>query len=127
LRSRGDIARDELIVVGGSGVTPLPAGASFSYPRRIDGRPAEIQPNAALLALLLALYEDDVAAVGARHCLISYRSALDSSFVQVPLDGIVPGVFAAGDIPELVSALDPCPVELIDPVDGVGRLVPQDR
>jgi hypothetical protein len=127
LRARPDIARNELVVIGGCGVTPLAAGATFSFPRRIDSRPPEVQPNAALLALLMALYEVDVAAAHARHGLVNYRSVLASPFVQVPLDSILPGVFSAGDIQDLVAALQPRVVDLDATVDGAGRLIQPDQ
>jgi hypothetical protein len=115
------------IVAGGSGVLPLPQGAAFSYPRRIDGRPAEPQPQAALLALLLALYEDDISGVLSRRGLVSYHSALESPFVQVPHESIVPGVLRQCDLADLVAALAPRSVTLEGLVDGRGRLVAIDE
>jgi hypothetical protein len=120
-RKRADLAPKEALVIGESGVTPLSEGVEFSFPRRIDGRPPESLPSAALLALLLALYEDDVFHVSARFGLASYRSLLDSPFVQTPLDSIPPGIFAAGDISDLVSALAPKSISLVGPIDGRGR------
>jgi hypothetical protein len=103
---------------------PLAADARFSYPRRIDGRPDEAQPSAAHLALLLALFEDDVSAVVCRHGLASYRSVLDSPFVQIPHEAIVPGVLQAGDLTGLAAALAPRQLTFESLVDGRGRLVP---
>ena len=111
------------IVAGGSGVAPLPQDAAFLYPRRIDGRPAEPQPQGALLALLLALFEDDISAVWSRRGLVSFESALDSSFVQVPHESIVPDVLRECDLVDLVAALAPRHVTLEGLVDARGRLV----
>jgi hypothetical protein len=108
-------------VVGGSGVEPLAADAAFSYPRRVD-RPEECQPTGALLALLLGLYEDDVNSVVCRHGLASYRSVLDSPFVQVPHACIVPGVFHAGDLQPLVDSLSGRDYTFEAAVDGRGRV-----
>jgi dienelactone hydrolase len=119
---REDIDPRKLIVLGGSGIAPLPADAAFLYPRRIENRPPEVEPNGAILALLLALFEDDVSAVAGRHGLVSFRSILDSPFVQVPLEGIVPGIFNAGDISDLVATLAPRTVALEAQTDGTGRL-----
>ena len=109
-------------IVGGSGVEPLPADAAFSYPRRVD-RPAESQPTGALLALLLALYEEDLDGAVCRHGLASYRSVLDSPFVQVPHECIVSGVFQAGDLQAVVDSLTGQEFTSESPVDGRGRLV----
>ncbi|HEX5103622.1 MAG TPA: hypothetical protein VFV87_07425, partial [Pirellulaceae bacterium] len=109
------------MAVGGSGVEPLAADAAFSYPRRIDGRPPECQPTGALLAMLLGLYAD-VDSVVCRHGLASYGSVLDSQFVQVPHECIVPGVFQAGDLPALAEVLKIREFSVDLPVDGRGRL-----
>jgi dienelactone hydrolase len=123
IRKRGDVAPQQATVIGWSNVKPLPAEAIVKHPRRIEGRPAECQPNPALLALLLALFEDDVQRVDCRGGLVSYRSVLESPFVQVPHESIVPGVLAGGDLPELLAALAPREVVLSALVDGQGRLV----
>ena len=119
-----DIDLTNALVAGGSGIAPLPPDVKFSYPRRIDGRPAEPQPQAALLALLLALFEDDISGVWARRGLVTYQSGLDSPFVQIPHESIVPGVLRECDLPDLVAALAPCSVTLEGLVDGRGRIVP---
>jgi hypothetical protein len=113
---------EETLVVGGSGVEPLAASAAFSYPRRVD-RPEECQPTGALLALLLGLYEDDVKSIVCRHGLVSYRSVLDSPFVQVPHECIVPGVFQAGDLQAIVDSLAGQDYTSEALVDGRGRLM----
>jgi hypothetical protein len=115
------------VAVGGSGVEPLEAGATFSFPRRIDGRPPESRPSGALLAALLALYEDDFGSVAYRRGLASYRRVLDSPFVQVPHEAIVPGLLRKGDIPDLFEALGGRGVEIEHPVDGLGRLATDPR
>jgi hypothetical protein len=113
----------ELYVLGDSGARPLAADASFAYPHRVDSRPAAIQPKGALLAMLLALCEDAVTSVDVRQGLVSYQSVLDSPFVQVPHDCIIPGVLRNGDLPDLVAALAPREVRLGQLVDGGGRTV----
>jgi hypothetical protein len=69
-------------VVGRSGVEPLASDVLFSYPRRIAGRPRECEPTAALLAALLALFEDNVRRVHFQGGLVSFRSALDSDVAR---------------------------------------------
>ncbi|MCI0360328.1 MAG: hypothetical protein L0211_17775 [Planctomycetaceae bacterium] len=123
VQGREDVDLDGMLIAGGAGFTPLAADAAFAYPRRID-RPRECEPTGALLALLLALYEDNVQQVASRLGLVSYRSILDSPFVQVPHGTIVPGVLREGDLPDLVSALAPREITLEGLVDGRGRAVP---
>lgn len=113
----------ELYVLGDSGAQPLAENASFAYPHRVDSRPPAIQPKGALLAMLFALFEDAVTSVEVRQGLISYQSVLDSPFVRVPHDCIVPGVLREGDLPDLVAALAPCKVRLGQLLDGRGRAV----
>jgi dienelactone hydrolase len=125
IQRRQDSVGGELLVAGGAAAHPLPADAVFSFPRRIDKRPPESEPSGALLALLLGLFEDDVRIAAGRNGLATFRSLLDSPFVQTPLESIVPGVLTAGDLPDLVAALAPRQVALEGLVDGRGRLVPQ--
>jgi hypothetical protein len=75
----------------------------------------------------MALYDDDFASVTTRRGLVAYRSVLDSQFVQVPHEAIVPGVLREGDLTDLFDALSPRGVEVEELVDGRGRLVPPDR
>jgi hypothetical protein len=118
---RKDVQR-QAIVVGGSGYEPLAEEAEFSHPRRID-RPAECEPTGAMLAVLLGLMEEDVGIVAGRSALVSFRSILDSPFVQVPHECIVPGALTVGDLPDLIAALPPREVHIEGLVDGRGRLV----
>ena len=57
-------------------------------------------------------------AVAARGGLKSYRSILDAPQFYIPHDVLVPGVFKAGDIPELVVALGKMPHRYDDAIDG---------
>jgi hypothetical protein len=76
-----------------------------------------------LLALLTALYDDEVLAVRVRGGLISYRSVLQDRFCYVPLDVIVPGILENADLADVVAALAPRAVLLESPVDGKDRTV----
>jgi dienelactone hydrolase len=107
--------------------TPLDSGAAFAHPRRISGRPPECDAAPALLAVLLALFEDDVERICCHGGLVSFRSALESPFVQIPHECLVPGLLCELDLPDLVAALAPRQVELDTLVDGRGRSVPQDE
>lgn len=114
--------RDWKFVAHASGMgEPLAPDAPFSYPRRISSRPTECDLTGSLLVGLLALFEDDVDEVHCSQAAVSYRSALDSPFLQIPHDCIVPGVLQEVDLPDLLAALPPCRVTIETLVDGRGR------
>ena len=123
LAASREVDRTKMRVVGDSPVAPLPQQTKFSYPRRIDGQPPECWPQGALLALLLALFEEDVTAVEGVGGLVAFRSVLDSQFVQVPHACIVPGLLRECDVSDLIAALAPREVTLRRPVDGTGRAI----
>jgi dienelactone hydrolase len=114
-------AAKDISIVGDSGMTALPKDTSFAYPRRVADRPKEIRPNGPLLALLLALYEPGISSIEVDAPLVSYRSTLDSPFMQLPLEAVAPGLLQEFDVPDLVAALAPRNVRLRSPVDGLGR------
>ena len=118
---RADVS-PRAIVVGGSGHEPLAEGAEFSHPRRID-RPAECEPTGAMLAVLMGLVENETGAIGCRSALVSFRSILDSPFIQVPHECIVPGALMVGDLADAIAALPPRAVHIEGFVDGRGRRV----
>lgn len=90
-------------------------------PREIDDMPAMAEPMGGTLALLGALFDEEVRAVHVQGGLIGYRSVLDSPFLYVPHDAIVPGSLAAGDLCDVAAAVAPRPVRLTALVNGVNR------
>jgi dienelactone hydrolase len=108
-------------------------GDSFA-PVNADERPVEVPldaaqpqlaaPLGALWALLGGLFEEDLAVVSARGGLASFRSALQSQFLHHPHAVMIPGVFMAGDLPDLAAVLTPRPVWIAHCVDGLNRRVP---
>lgn len=127
LRGHFRVDRNRIALWGDSFTPPLAADAAFKYPRRIDNRPPESDPMGSLVVLLAALAEEDIRAVYAHGGIVSYLSVLESPFVQLPHDCVVPGVFETGDLPELVAALAPRPLRLEGLVDGVNRIVTADK
>jgi hypothetical protein len=117
------IDRTKMSICGDSPREPFRQATMFSYPRRIDNRPPECLPQASLLALLLALFEDELTSVEGSGGLVSFRSVLDSPFAQVPSVCIVPGVLREGDLSDLAAALVPREITLRGLVDGSGRPV----
>jgi len=65
--------------------------------------------------------------VSARGGLLSFQSLLESPFVYVPHDVIIPGALTAGDLADLAAALAPRPLQLAELVDGQNRRVTADE
>lgn len=85
--------------------------------------PPSAEPLGPLLALLTGLFEDEVAAVVAQNGVIGFRSALQSPFVGIPHDVVVPGLLTAGDVSDLAAVLAPQPLLLQRFVDAANRAV----
>jgi dienelactone hydrolase len=117
------VSASELAIFGDSSAAPLTADASFAHPHRVGSRPAETQPNGALLAVLFGLFENATTSVESSNGLVSFQSTLESQFVQVPHHCVIPGALREGDLCDLVAALAPREVRLRQLVDGRGRLV----
>ena len=81
------------------------------------------QPVGGLLALLTALYEDNVRAVAVSGGLVSFLSVLRDRFCYVPQDIVVPGILESADIEDIVAGLSPRAVLLEGLVDGRDRLL----
>src|SRR5262249_20403399 len=75
------------------------------------------------LAMLGALYENNVRAVAVRPGLAGYLSILEDRFAYVPLDVIVPGVLEVGDIADVMAAIAPRALLLGSLVDGRNPVV----
>jgi hypothetical protein len=84
----------------------------------------QAEPLGSLLAILGALYHDNVRTVAVHGGLASYLSVCDDYFAYVPADVIVPGILEAGDIADVAAALVPRSVLLSGLVDGRDRLLP---
>jgi hypothetical protein len=97
------------------------ADTDFNIPRRVDGRPKQSEPLGGMLAMLGALYEDDVKAVYVRRGLIGFHSVLEHQQVLIPHDVVVPGLLTASDLSDVAAAFAPRPLRLAGPVDGLNR------
>jgi hypothetical protein len=109
---------------GDSTAETNPADRSEVVPQGVDNPNVQGEPTAGLIALLAALFEEDVDAVYARGTLASHRSLLSSPFLYVPHQAIIPGALQIGDIADLVAALAPRPVRMDAPIDGLNRPLP---
>ena len=101
LCKRGDLGR-----IGLWGDSFAPANSpdrNVAIPHDAEAIPEIADPMGGLVALLTAAFEEDIHAIYARGGLVSYRSILDSPFVYVSFDAIIPAALtpralAAGDL-----------------------------
>lgn len=117
LRTRDEVDATRVALWGESFAPVNPPG--FVEPLIGEGRaPHHCEPLGGLLALMGALFEDDVRAVVARGVFAGFQSLLRAPFCHVAHDAIVPGAIAAGDLADLVGVLAPRRVRFESLVDG---------
>lgn len=94
------------------------AGLPDVDPRRIDaiGRGAFAIP-----LLHAAVLDARVARLALEGSLVSYRAVIDHSIHKDLPESLLPGVLRRYDVPDLLLALAPRPVAIVDPVDAVGQ------
>lgn len=126
LRGRNDVDSRKIALWGDSFAKVNPPDRDFQVPRHMDDRPRWSEPLGGLLALLGALYEDDVCAVYVRGGLSDFQSVIAEQFVYIPHDVVIPGVLTFGDVPDLAAAIAPRPLRLDNLVDGFNRVRPVD-
>ena len=123
LETRADIDSQRLIVWGDSSSATATSEQLGTMPRDDDAAlPPNCETNAALLALLLALYDDPIASVCISGGLASFVDAMDPQQVRIPHDCVVPGFFSTGDVADLVANVaSRIPVRMERMVDGLNR------
>ena len=127
MRSYSPIDADRIAVWGDSFAPVNAADRRVDVPLRIDNEPDHSEPLGATLALLAGVFDERLACVVARNGLVSIRSILDSQFVYVPHDFVVPGALIAGDMCDLAVAIHQTrPIHIDGLVDGTNRRVNQD-
>ena len=127
LRSRTDLGLKKIALWGDSFV---PANPEHLYLDEIEAQSGpqiqyQAEPMGAHLALLAALYENDVQAVVARGGLDAYLSVLESPFPYTPVDVVVLGILKTADISDISAALSPRPLRLESLVTGRNVLATQ--
>lgn len=129
LRTRPELKGRRFHVWGESLAPAHSDSARFRQPRDDDAAlPAPSEPQAALVALLTGLFEEDVQAIDAAGGIASWRLLLDGYLVLMAYDALVPGVLTAGDIADLVNGQRAdTRIRLSRSVDGLNRLVSQER
>ncbi len=123
LRGKKDIGSERIALWGDSLAPVNSADRDLKVPLDAEKQPNIAEPLGGLLALFGALFEDDVKAVYIRGGLDGYQSVLQSQFVYIPHDIIVPGALTAGDLCDVAAALAPRPLRLEGLVDGLNRRV----
>jgi len=73
------------------------------------------------IALQAALLDDKVASVRIEASQISIRAAVDLPMQRDLPPVAVPGMLAAYDLPDVIAALAPRPVEILAPIDPLGN------
>jgi hypothetical protein len=120
LRTRADLDRRRMALWGESFAPDNPRDL-FLDELEFEGGPQiqyRAEPLGAHLALLAALYENDIRGVAARGGLAGYLTVLEDAFPYVPIDVIVHGLLQAGDIADFAAALAPRPLLLEGLVNG---------
>jgi dienelactone hydrolase len=123
LGTRAEIDRRRIAVWGDSLADVNPPGEDLKVPYQADRSPRLSEPTPAFLALLAALYEDNIAAVSACGGVHAYQSMLDSPFCCFPADAVVPGLLTIADVADIVAAIAPRSVRLERLADGQNRRV----
>lgn len=129
LSGRHDLDPERAVVWGDSFAPVNPRRLLFDQsmilePGRQGPGPEAIrveEPMGGLLALLLALFENNVRGVAVDRGLVSYLSVLGDRFSYLPEDAAVPGMLETADLEDVVGALAPRAVWLEGLVDGRNR------
>lgn len=123
LRERKDVDARRIALWGDAFGPPNPADTNFKVPRNVEGWPRGPEPLGGLLALLGALFEDDVRAIYLAGGLASYHGVLTHFAVLIPHSASVPGALTTGDLCDLAGSLAPRPLRLEALVDHLNRPV----
>jgi hypothetical protein len=123
LRLRADCDPDRIALWGDAFAAPNPPDVELAVPLDAAEMPVHAEPLGGMLALWGALYEHQVRCVYVRGGLVGFHSLLQSPFVYVPHDVIVPGALTAGDLCDVAAALAPRPLWFTGLVDGLDRRV----
>jgi len=121
LRDRKDLDGTKVAIWGDAFVPPNPADTDFNVPHDVTREARKPEPLGGLLALLLALYEDDIHAVYIHQGLASYLSVLQVPHVYIPHDAVLPQALNVGDLSDLAAAISPTRLRLSAMVDALNR------
>jgi cephalosporin-C deacetylase-like acetyl esterase len=123
LRAHNGVDPERVAVWGTSFAKTNPHGQDLAMPLELESLPEHSEPLGGLLALFGALYEDSVRVVYSQNGLVTYQSVLESRFIYMPYDAVVPGPLTVGDLCDVAPALAPRPLRIETPVDALNRRV----
>jgi len=78
-----------------------------------------------MVALHAAVLDSRISRVEVENSLTSYRSIVDVPLNRNVSEVVIPGVLRKYDVPDLLRAIAPRPVVVVNPVDGAGAAAPQ--
>lgn len=125
LRGREDLNVNKIALWGDSFAPVNPAGKDLAAPLDAADLPSSSEPLGGLVAVLTALMDEkeEIQAIYAAGSLASFQSVLESPYVYVPHDVILPNAIPVGDLPVVMEVLESRKVLLTRQVDGQNRLV----
>jgi hypothetical protein len=121
LRGREEFDGKRIALWGESFTPPNTADTNYRWPHRVEGGPRQPEPLGGLLALLGALFEEEVRVIDVAGGLVAYQPVLTHFVVLVPHDACVPGALTTGDLCDLAASLAPRPLRLEAMVDHLNR------
>jgi cephalosporin-C deacetylase-like acetyl esterase len=122
LRARPEIDAARIGLWGDSFAPFNARDRNLNVPLDAADFPDQSEPLGHLLVLLGGLYEEDIAVVAsARGGLWGYQSVLESQFMYLPHDVVVPGARVNRDLNAIAAALAPRPLWMGGLVDGLNR------
>lgn len=119
----GGSVKHSLILWGDSFAPTNPAGFRHQVPYDVDKVPHQAEPLGPTLALAAGAHR-----TYARGGLVSFRALLDSEFLYVAHDGVIPRALRVGDLDELaaIHLRSGYWLAIETPVDGLNRPVSQE-
>ena len=120
LRKSALVDGSRIAVWGDSLAEPNSPQTPIAVPWGADGEPEQSEPLGAFLGLLASVFDPHLKAVAVRNGLVSFRSVLESQFVYLPHDIVVPDALQNGDLADLAFASG-IPTRVEGLVDGVNR------
>jgi hypothetical protein len=126
LRSRPELDAERIAIWGDSFAPAAADDEPFAVPHGIDAEPIPSEPAGHLLALLGGLFDEQVAAVAsARGGLCSFDALLETPYVSLPYDALVPCALQVSELDDLAASLAPRPLWVGPLVDGVNHSATQ--
>ena len=126
IKTRNDIDPEQIALWGDSFA---PANHEDLWVDELYRQPVSPQiqhfasPLGAHLALLTALYHNEIKTIAIRGGLVGYLSILDDNFTYVPPDIIIPEILKVGDISDICAHLSPRPLFIEGLVNGRNYIV----